>query len=293
MDAHTSGTVTAPDGIRLAYRIYPAPYSHADTLPVICLPGLTRNSRDFHDIASIIANDTVKPRKVVCLDYRGRAKSDRASDPATYNVLTEAQDTLHVLDALQISRAIFIGTSRGGLILHVIAQLSLSLIDSVVLNDVGPVLGIEGLRQIQTYLSQAETAPLTDWQTAETRLAQTHGASFPALTQTDWQDWARAIYIQQSGHIIPDCDPAIALAFAGLDLSQPLPDLWEQFEMLSEKPMLVIRGEHSQLLTEKTLSAMAQKHQKLSTLTAAGQGHAPLLHKQQVSEPLVQFLRRI
>lgn len=293
MATYPSGMVAAEDGTRIAYHIHAGATAGTDALPVVCLAGLTRNARDFHDIAQSIARDTAKPRNVVCIDYRGRGASDRSADAASYNVLTEAQDCLRVLDALNIRQAIFIGTSRGGLILHVLAQLALDRIAAVVLNDVGPELGVEGIRQIQAYLSRPEGEKPQDWQALVRELLNTHGNTFPALDDADWHGWAKAAYKQEAGNFVADCDPAISAAFAKLDLANPLPDLWQQFDLLQQIPMAVIRGENSDLLTAETVAAMKNRHQGLQVLIAEGQGHAPLLHKPQVQEPLLKFLRTL
>lgn len=285
--------VMSADGIRLAYRVYVPHNPSSEALPLICLAGLTRNSRDFHAFAEIVASDPIKPRTVICIDYRGRGASDRAEDPATYSILTEAQDCLLVLDALGITQANFVGTSRGGLILHILAQLAPERIAAVVLNDVGPQLGMEGLKLIQSYLSQGNTSAIRDWDSAAEQLARVHGTAFPALEPSDWQDMAHAIYTERGGKIIPDCDPAIPLAFASIDLEQPLPHLWSQFDLLRATPLMVVRGEHSTLLTEQIVESMQKIHPGLHVLTAVGQGHAPLLHRHQVRDDLLAFLRSI
>nr|WP_210300775.1 alpha/beta hydrolase [Rhizobium rhizoryzae] len=257
------------------------------------MAGLTRNSRDFHAFAKRVSGDPIKPRSVICIDYRGRGASDRAEDPATYSIFTEAQDCLLVLDALGITQAIFVGTSRGGLILHILAQLAPDRIAAVMLNDVGPELGLEGLKLIQSYLGEGNTSAIPDWASAAEQLSRVHGAAFPALEPSDWQDMARAIYTEQGGQIVPDCDPAIARAFASMDLEQPLPHLWTQFDLLNDRPMMVVRGEHSTLLTEQIVASMQDRHPELRVVTAAGQGHAPLLHKPQVYDALLDFLRPV
>lgn len=293
MATYSSGIVAAEDGTRIAYHIYSGTTAGTDILPVVCLAGLTRNARDFHDIAQAISQDTAKPRNVVCIDYRGRGQSERAADAASYNVVTEAQDCLHVLDALNIQQAIFVGTSRGGLILHVLAQMALDRIAAGVLNDIGPELGVEGIRQIQAYLRKPEREKPRDWQALGLELANTHGAAFPSLDDADWLGWAKAAYKEEGANLIADCDPAIAAAFSRLDLTNPLPALWQQFDLLQEIPMAVIRGEYSDLLTAETVAAMGSRHQGLQVLIAKGQGHAPLLHKPQVQEPLLKFLRTL
>ncbi|WP_246658302.1 alpha/beta hydrolase [Rhizobium sp. FKY42] len=277
----------------MAYHVYAPNNAVSDALPLVCLAGITRNSRDFRVFAETVASDPIKPRTVICIDYRGRGASDRAEDAATYSILTEAQDCLLVLDTLGITQAIFIGTSRGGLILHILAQLAPERITAAVLNDVGPELGLEGLQLIQSYLSQGNTSTIPDWASAAQQLSRLHGAAFPALEPSDWQDMAHAIYTEHGGKIVPDCDPAIPLAFASIDLEQSLPHLWSQFDLLSDRPMMVVRGEHSTLLTEPIVASMKDRHPKLRVLTAAGQGHAPLLHKPQVRDDLVAFLRTV
>lgn len=282
--------ITATDGVRLGLRIYP-PAASSHNLPVICLPGLTRNARDFHQIALAISKNPIRPRRVVCLDYRGRGTSDRVPDPATYTVLQEAQDVLTVLDSLGIQRALFIGTSRGGLIIHILAQIALERLAAVVLNDVGPKLGLEGLKQIQSYLQQP--VMLGSWHEAIQHLKQIHGESFPALEEADWRELADAVYRENGEIIEADCDPAISTSFATMPLNQPLPELWPQFELLRTVPTMVVRGEHSQLLTAEIVAEMASRHPQLDSTLAVGQGHAPLLHLNGVRQSLISFLDRI
>jgi pimeloyl-ACP methyl ester carboxylesterase len=279
---------TAGDGIRLGYRIYdPAGPSTAD--PVVCLPGLTRNARDFHEIAGLIAEDPAKPRRVIGIDYRGRGTSERADDKASYTVGMEVQDLLTVLDACGIDRAAFIGTSRGGLILHVLADLAPQKISAVILNDIGPDLAVEGLAQIQDYL-RAPDKPAT-WPQAVATLKHVHGPAFPLLSDDDWMAFARAIYRESGGQLAADCDIAIAEAFAALDLSQPLPSLWKQFDQFPQRPMMVIRGENSKLLTPETVERMREHRPTLLCVTAQAQGHAPLLHLGGLPRQILDFLR--
>ncbi|MBP2547457.1 pimeloyl-ACP methyl ester carboxylesterase [Neorhizobium galegae] len=279
--------VTAGDGLRLGYRIYDA-RAGSDGLPLVCLPGLTRNARDFHEIAETIAEDSEKPRRVIAIDYRGRGSSQRATDPATYTPVVEAQDLLTVLDSCGIDKAAFIGTSRGGLILHVLTGLAPQRISAVILNDIGPELGVEGLRQIQAYL-RSPVWP-TSWAEAEALLKSLHGTDFPALAEADWRTLAHAVYAEREGGLEPDCDPAIAEGFASLDLTQPLPALWPQFDAFPDVPMMMIRGAHSKLLTPETVARMTEHRPSLTVITASGQGHAPLLHLGDLPAAIRTFL---
>jgi len=278
--------ITVPDGLRLHVRIYGEVNSGT---PVVCLPGLTRNLLDFEDLARILAAAPYH-RRVVAISSRGRGLSDRDPQPARYTIPVEAGDVISVLDQLGIDSAAFIGTSRGGLILHVLAMTHLERIERLVLNDIGPVLETEGLRQIQGYLGSRPT-PKT-FSEAVDILRATHGAEFSALGSGDWEGMAHALYRETDGRLVADFDRAIAEQFCAADLSQPLPDLWAQFGLLVEKPVMVVRGEFSRLLSRETVAEMARRHPGCSTVVANGQGHAPLLHLGGLAPEIGAFLER-
>lgn len=278
--------ITVPDGLKLHVRIY----GEANPgIPVVCLPGLTRNLLDFEDIARVLAAAPYH-RRVVAISSRGRGRSDRDPQPERYTIPVEAGDVISILDQLEIDSAAFIGTSRGGLILHVLAMTHLERIERLVLNDIGPMLEVEGLRQIQGYLG-GRRAPASFADAAEILLA-THGAEFPALSGEDWAGMARALYRDVDGRLVADFDPAIAEQFRAADLSQPLPDLWAQFGLMVEKPMMVVRGEFSRLLSRETVAEMARRHEQCVGIEAEGQGHAPLLHLGELAAEIGAFLER-
>ena len=278
-------TIKTADGLTLHARDYGS-HLH-ERLPLICLPGLTRNSRDFHQLALFFSRHPQSPRRVIALDYRGRGLSDWDPHKANYIIAVEAQDVLAVCEALGITRGLFIGTSRGGLILHLIAMMKPELLAGVVLNDIGPVLETAGLQHIQDYLAKARSPQSLD--DAAAILQALHGADFPALKPDDWQGMAQAIYRQEGSRIVSDFDPAIAEAMREADLSKPLPDMWAQYDAMTFIPLLVIRGENSRLLRDSTVDEMLRRHPKGERLTAAGQGHAPLLHIDGIAERLEQF----
>ncbi|MCZ8180855.1 MAG: alpha/beta hydrolase [Rhizobium sp.] len=280
----TDRFITVPDGLALHMRIHGD--DNAGT-PVVCLPGLTRNLLDFEDIARILAA-APHNRRVIAISSRGRGLSDRDPQPERYTIPVEAGDVVNMLDQLEISRAAFIGTSRGGLILHVLAMAQLDRIERLVLNDIGPVLEVEGLRQIQGYLG-SRRAPQSFADAADI-LRATHGAEFPALGTEDWTGMSRALYREIDGKLAADFDTAIAEQFRAADLSQPLPDLWAQFALLADKPVMVVRGEHSRLLSPETVTEMARRHAGCVAVEARGQGHAPLLHLNGLAESLGRFL---
>ncbi len=268
-------------------RLY-GPLPGKDSRPLVCLPGLTRNGRDFHRLAVKISTDRHAPRSVITVDSRGRGGSDRDPDASRYTLPVEAGDVISVLAALGMEKADFIGTSRGGLILHLLAGMAPDLLGKLVLNDIGPVIEREGLRHIQTYLDPSPQPRSRREVVAALKLV--HGEAFPALGEQDWQDMADALYREDGGMLIPDVDPAIASATRALDLTQPLPDLWPLFDLLKDKPLLLIRGENSRLLSYETAEAMQARHPGCTVVTATGQGHAPVLDKGDVFAAIAAFL---
>lgn len=285
---------TSQDGLKLHARLYGAGVNHgaasnAGGCPVVCLPGLTRNARDFHELALHLTNSPENPRRIICFDYRGRGRSAYDSNWQNYNVGMEAMDAIAGLDALGIGEAAFVGTSRGGLIIHVLAMMRPALIKAVVLNDIGPVIETAGLAHIRAYL---ENAPRPADFAEAVRIQKTvHGEAFPALSDADWHRFVHAIYRDESGVPVADYDPALLNTVLALDLSRPLPDLWPQFEALTSVPLLAIRGANSRLLSAETVDEMGRRHPRLEAVTVAGQGHAPLLETGSLPATIAGFLR--
>ncbi|MER8780891.1 alpha/beta hydrolase [Mesorhizobium sp. M1006] len=261
----------APDGLSLHARIYGE--ANPGGWPVVCLTGLTRNCRDFHDLALYLS--TQARRRVVAFDYRGRGQSAYDADIGHYNVGIEAGDILAGLAALSIEEAAFIGTSRGGLIIHVLGAMRPAVLKAIVLNDIGPVIEAQGLAHIRSNLDPAPRP--TAYAEVVRGLRGTHGADFSTLTDADWERMASALYRETEEGFLPDFDPKLVETLAGLDPSRPLPDLWPQFDALAAIPMLVIRGANSKLLSAETLEQMRTRHTDIETITADGQGHAPFL----------------
>jgi pimeloyl-ACP methyl ester carboxylesterase len=284
MTTHRDHFICVPDGLSLHVREYGADNPGK---PVVCLAGLTRNLLDFEDLAVILSKPPTSKR-VISISSRGRGLSDRDPDPTRYTIPVEAADVIDVLDQLGVDRAAFIGTSRGGLILHVLAMTHLKRIERVVLNDIGPVLELEGLRQIQAYLGGQ--APLRSFEEAAALLRRVHGAEFTGLADRDWQGMAQALYRETNGVIAADYASEIATQFRAADLSQPLAALWPQFDLLAKKPVLVVRGEHSRLLSRDTVDEMKVRKPDLLAVEAEDQGHAPLLHLGPMPKAICDFL---
>ncbi|OAP40648.1 hydrolase [Sinorhizobium glycinis] len=280
----------ASDGLRLYGRRYGSEVLRREKAPIVCLPGLTRNSRDFHPLAAFLASPEGGAHPVVTLDYRGRGQSERDSDTRRYAIAVEAEDVIAACGHFGIDKATFIGTSRGGLILHHLITLAPALITRVVLNDIGPVIELEGLLRIRDYLN-APRAP-SSWAEAPGFLQRMHGADFPRLGPADWREMAEALYRNENGIPVADFDPAIAAQLQGLTNEAVLPSLWPQFEAFAGIPTMVVRGEYSRLLSTVTVKEMARRHPGLVAVTAPGQGHAPLLHLDGLKQVIDDFVRK-
>ncbi|WP_349957810.1 alpha/beta hydrolase [Rhizobium sp. ZPR3] len=281
-------TIAAEDGLKLHVRDYDGDETTTrDRIPLFCLPGLTRNSRDFHQLALLLSQDSENPRRVITLDARGRGASEWDADKSHYNLIVEAQDVLTVCAALGLHQAIFIGTSRGGLVLHMLAASRPDILKAVILNDIGPVLEKIGLADIRDYLNRDKKP--ANWDEAIEILRENHGSAFGALDEDDWRDMARAIYVLRDGKPVADYDPAIAAQMRTLDLEAPIPDLWTQFQAFQDIPLMVIRGENSKLLTQTTTDEMANRHPEMAIKIARGQGHAPILHLGDIPDAIRHF----
>ncbi|RWM13963.1 alpha/beta hydrolase [Mesorhizobium sp.] len=287
-DGFSDFSYAAPDGLKLHARIYGE--ANSDGWPVVCLPGLTRNARDFHELALRLSGNAERPRKVVAFDYRGRGQSDYDPDIGHYNVGVEAGDVLAGLSALGIEEATFIGTSRGGLIIHVLGALQPAALRAIVLNDIGPVIEAQGLALIRSYLDRSPK-PKTFAEAVDAQ-RRVHGASFPALFDADWARMVAAIYRDTDAGLVPDFDPALVDTLADADFTKPLPDLWPQFDALTAVPMLAVRGGNSKLLSAATVEEMKERHPGMETITVDGQGHAPFLETGDLPEEIADFLDR-
>ncbi|EKS27935.1 alpha/beta fold hydrolase [Afipia felis] len=280
---------TSADGLRLRARaIGPA---DGVALPVLCLPGLTRTAEDFDIVARALADDSQNPRRVVAIDYRGRGRSDFDPNPTNYSVPNETTDVLALANAAGITRAILLGTSRGGLISMVIAATRPELLAGIILNDIGPELDITGLMKIKGYLAPRMT-PQT-WSEAVAGLQRLFGSVFPALTEADWMAWAHRAFRQDAdGRLIRTYDLALGHTFDSISPETPPPPLWELFDQMAKVPLLSIRGELSDLLARDCVAEMKRRRPDMETCDVPLQGHAPLLADATTIERIKAFCRR-
>lgn len=277
---------TASDGLRLHARHYPA--ADRGARPAICLPGLTRNGRDFHDLAVALATDSKRPRDVYAIDYRGRGLSEWDRDWENYTPLVELYDTLDFMAIAGVHQAAIIGTSRGGLIAMAMAGLRPAAIGAVVLNDIGPVIESRGLARILGHLGKTPTPE--SWEDATALVREMNERDFPAIEPAQWEEVARAIFNEEDGKPARSYDPDLGKAFEGIDLSQPGAEQWLAFTGLYPFPTLALRGENSDILSPETLERMAELHPNLEYEIIAGEGHAPMLKDRRSIEIVAQFL---
>jgi pimeloyl-ACP methyl ester carboxylesterase len=282
--------VATVDWLALYARDY-SPLLPETGLPVICLHGLTRNSRDFEVIAPRIA---ALGRRVVVPDMRGRGKSANDPDPAHYVPTVYAQDVLKLMDALDLAKAVFIGTSMGGLITLVIAATAPGRIAASVLNDVGPQLDPAGLSRIASYVGHVQ--PLASWAEAAEATRAVNGSAFPDRLDDEefWSAFARRTHhVRDDGQIELDYDPHIALAFADFDPDAPPADFAPYFLALSAKPVLSVRGALSDILSETAVARMRGLNPALEAVTIENIGHAPMLDEPEAWDALLDFLARV
>ena len=281
MEPYADTYFVSADGLRLFARDYTNAREDAKTL--LCLPGLTRNSKDFADIATHLATRY----RVLCLDLRGRGRSAHDSRPENYTLPVYVDDVWRVLDALAIEKVGVIGTSLGALMaMYMCAQVP-QRVSRVVLNDAGPELDPRGIARIAQYTGKP-TAPMTRWPEAAQRIAENYGVCYPDFSIADWMDLARASCFRDSDGLIKfDYDADIAFGFR---TGKAAPDLWPLFETLRSKPSLVLRGEISDLLSEEVVSRMRARLPTLRTATIAGHGHAPTLNEPDARAAIDEFL---
>jgi pimeloyl-ACP methyl ester carboxylesterase len=279
-------TIAVRDGLHLYARHYPAEDGTGKRRrAALCLPGLTRNSRDFHDLALNLSTGP-NSRDVYTLDSRGRGASDYDTDWRNYTVPVEANDVIDALAALGLHDVALIGTSRGGLVAMVLAAMQPTSIGAVVLNDIGPIIERAGLSRISAYVGRTPT-PIS-WDDATKMVRSISQQTFPAVPDEHWPSVARAWFNENKGRPAPGYDAKIGKAVSVVD--GPPPPLWPQFDTLKAKPMLVIRGALSDILSAATVRAMQTRHPNCATLEVAGQGHAPLLKDAATCSKISTFL---
>ena len=284
---YTEHFITVADGLRIFARDYPATGA-AHGLPVVCLHGLTRNSADFDSLAPAIA---AGGRRVLALDMRGRGRSDADPDPRRYRIDVYAADVLAVLDQLGVDRAVFIGTSMGGLMTMMISAMAEPRVAAAILNDIGPVVDPAGLKRIAGYVGK--TGPFDSWAAFIDAIKGTQSAAFPDADEALWREFARRTGREDAnGKVTFNYDPAIAQAF-NAPTPSPAPDLMPLFAPLATKPVLVVRGALSDILAPAGVEAMRATKPDLQLAEIPRIGHAPTLDEPAARLAIETFLGRV
>jgi pimeloyl-ACP methyl ester carboxylesterase len=272
---------SSADGLKLYCRIYPA--QRPGGTPILCLPGLTRNSRDFVALARHLQSR----HEVLTADLRGRGLSDRDSDPARYQLPNYVQDAWSLLASRGLSRVVVIGTSLGGLIGMVMAATRPLNIAGLVLNDIGPEIDRAGALRIAGYAGKLP--PVSSWAEAAAQAKSVYGLALLGLTDAQWLDYARCGYRENANGVpVADMDPKISEAFK--NTSAAAPDMWPLYAQIKGVPMLVIRGSRSDILSAATVARMVREKPDLMHITVADRGHTPLLNEPQCLAAIDAFV---
>ena len=276
------------DGLRLHYRDYAAGSGAVDGRPpILCLPGLTRNARDFEAVAERLSESW----RVITVDLRGRGDSAYAKDAMTYVPLTYVQDVERLLADLKIERFVAFGTSLGGIVTMLLAATGHARIAGALLNDVGPVIEAAGLDRIRGYVGKGGAYPT--WLHAARGIAENNDTVFPDYDLTDWLAMAKRTYrLSSNGRIVPDYDKKIADPFR-LPGGEAGIDLWPALNALADIPTLIVRGGLSDLLAPETAKLMLKRLQNAKMVTVADVGHAPMLDEPESVVAIDALLARI
>ena len=279
---YTDGYWWSNDGLRLHYRDYPGDKSRP---PILCIPGLTRNARDFEHVAARLSGDW----RVICVDLRGRGESAYAKDPMTYVPLTYVQDLEALLAELKIKKFVSIGTSLGGLITMLMAGLKPGRIVGALLNDIGPVVDEKGLDRIRTSVGRTHNWPT--WVHAARDLGEMQAVVYPSYKLEDWIAYAKRVCrLTAQGRIVLDYDMQIA---EPMKLAAEPYDLWPAYEALGTAPVAILRGALSDLLSEATAKDMARRLPNARLTTVSGVGHAPALNEPAATRALGALLKAV
>ncbi|MES2054887.1 MAG: alpha/beta hydrolase [Pseudomonadota bacterium] len=277
------------DGIRLHYRDYSAHEGagRENRPPILCLPGLTRNARDYSMVAQRLAGEW----RVITIDLRGRGESGYAKDPMSYVPLTYVQDIEALLGELGVDRYVAFGTSLGGIVTMLLAGTAREKIAGVLLNDVGPEIDPVGLSRIRTYVGKSQAWPT--WMHAARAVAEGNDGVYPDYDIEDWLAMAKRLYrLNSAGRVVLDYDMKIAEPFR-VPGNEAGPDMWRALDQLQGVPALIVRGERSDVFAAKTADRMAATLEGSELVTVPGIGHAPTLDEEPVRAAIGRLLDRV
>lgn len=274
---------TSVDGIKLHYRDYAGPL---DRPPILCIPGLTRNARDFEPVAYRYAGQW----RVLSIDLRGRGGSGFDPDPVNYAPAIYVADVLKFLDQLGIADAVFIGTSLGGLCTMLLAATDSERIAGALLNDIGPVIDQQGIDRIGSYVGQ--DTRFSSWSEAVAELRERHGDTFPRWGAGEWERYVRRIAREDKGQVRFDYDMKIADNFVRA-AGKPQIDAWPFYRALEGRPVTILRGALSDLLSDETANEMVAELPDARLVTVPDVGHTPNLEEPESQRAMDDLLERV
>ncbi|HYF24067.1 MAG TPA: alpha/beta hydrolase [Caulobacteraceae bacterium] len=274
------------DGLKLYARDY-AGVTGPAKLPVVCLHGVTRNSRDFEGVAPWLAETG---RRVIVPDARGRGRSQYDPTWSNYHPGTYVGDLIALLRDLGIGRAVFVGTSMGGLMTMLLAALKPEMIAGAVINDIGPRVAPQGLARIVAYAGKP--VEIRSWKDARDYVKRTNGPAFPKAQDKDWKRFAARVFDEDArGRPVLAYDPMIAEPWKNADPSKPADDMAPLFKALAEgRPLMLVHGAISDLLDDSIVAEMREAAPHLRYVRVPGVGHAPMLTEPEAKAEIVKFL---
>ena len=278
------------DGLNLYARDYSkALKNNKDAITLLCMHGITRNSADFEDIC----NELADRYRLIVVDQRGRGLSDYDPNPTNYNPLLYVQDMFLLLEKLKLSSVVLLGTSMGGTMAMIMAAMNPDKVQGLIINDIGPEIGKTGLERLKGYVGKS--APVSNWEEAAKQTALNNGIAFPEANDHDWLKFAKRLYKEDdNGYPVIAYDPNIAVPL--IDYNEKngedsvLPNLWPVYEEIIGKPILLIRGELSDILETECVLKMQQLKPNIEVLEIPNVGHAPLLSETEVEPHIVKFI---
>lgn len=263
---------TSSDGLKL----YARDYNASAQQTIICIPGLTRNSKDYVDFCDYFSGQY----RVIAVDLRGRGRSQYDDNVINYNPLTYAQDILQLIHCFDLSDVILVGTSLGGLVSMILANLAPNVVKGIVLNDIGPEINPVGVDRIKSYVGKASV--FHSWADAVASVRSVHDSELPGMTDAQWLSFTKGLMNEDEfGAITFAYDIKIAQWVNDTDDSPKQADLWPQFDNMLDVPLLVIRGAHSDILHKQCVDKMLSKHHNMQYCEIEHRGHTPMLNEPQ------------
>ncbi len=284
MASFTDGYWWSNDGLRLHYRDYPG---RDDRPPILCIPGLTRNARDFEDVAARLSPEW----RLICVELRGRGESAYAKDPMTYVPLTYLQDIGALIRELKLERFVAFGTSLGGIITMLLAPVEGQRLAGALINDIGPVIEERGLDRIKAYVGRSQSWPT--WLHAARHFQEVQGEIYPDWPLEQWLVMAKRLCrLNAAGRIVLDYDMRIAEPMK-LPGSPAGFDPWPAFQTMAGRPILVLHGGTSDILSKATAERMQAEVSELELVTLPDRGHAPSLDEPEAQAAIDRLLARV